>query len=99
LRWGSTPSQAFQPVGFSSLPNCCVSEGAKDPTEYARTFYVHDAEESDASGEALRLSVRRVDCALMPQKGDRIVLDGKAYVTNAAKESQGKVLIDIEDPS
>ena len=28
----------------------------------------------------------------MPQKGDRIVLDGKAYVTNAAKESQGKVL-------
>jgi hypothetical protein len=35
----------------------------------------------------------------MPQKGDRIVLDGKAYVTDAAKESQGKVLIDIEDPS
>ena len=21
------------------MPNCCVSEGAKDPTEYARTFY------------------------------------------------------------
>jgi hypothetical protein len=34
----------------------------------------------------------------MPQKGDRIVLDGKAYVTNAAKESQGKVLIDLEEP-
>ena len=96
---GFSPIASFSAGRLFVLPNCCVSEGAKDPTEYARTFYVHDAEESDASGEALRLSVRRVDCALMPQKGDRIVLDGKAYVTNDAKESQGKVLIDIEDPS